>query len=49
MHGFVISVYYCVIQVYVQQEHRATTAHLRSAAMEVRTREIHYERFGKNN
>ena len=51
MHGFVISVYsyYCIIHVYVQQQHRATTAHIRSAATEVRTRQIHYERFGKNN
>jgi len=49
MHGFVISVYNCIIHVYVQHQHRATTANIQSAAMEVRTRQIHYERFGKNN
>jgi hypothetical protein len=49
MHGFVISVYYCIINVYVQQQHRATTAHIRSTAIEVRTTQIHYERFGKKD
>jgi hypothetical protein len=56
MRGFVISVYYCIIHVYVLQQHRATSQSNNSTEqqqhtsgpMEVRARQIYYERFGKN-
>jgi len=36
MRGFVISVYYCIIHVYVLQQHRATTAQSNNSTHPVR-------------